>query len=76
MVAQSDWLPMMIATGGDTIVDPGKRGRLQAVRARGKARPEDVHRHQAMMSGVSASSMWKIRSRSVSLRFFRRWIWS
>jgi hypothetical protein len=58
MVAQSDWLPMMIATGGgDAIVDPGKRGRLQAARARGKAEPEGVHRHQAMMSGVSASSM-------------------
>ena len=58
MVAQSDWLPMMIATGGDAIVDPGKRARLQAARARGKAGSSGVHWHQAMMSGVSASSMW------------------
>ena len=31
---------------------------------------------QAMMSGVSSSSMWAMRSFRMSLRFFSRWIWS
>ena len=82
MVAQSDWLPMMMATGVLAIwlgsfekkrleIDEAERkGKLNLYFLRSGGRGAS----QAIMSGVSRSSRKVSRSRSTSLRFFSRWI--
>ncbi len=79
MTGQSDWLPMMIATGGDSFVmidynheiDPAGSSETDATRF-AHAFLDSSSGLYAMISGRSWSSRRVILSLRLSLRFFRR----